>query len=218
MGRAGSGARLLAGVAIAVLALPAGARADGELDPAFGTDGSVVTSFGDGSNVDGTAAVIVGADGTILTAGIGAGNGFGLSRYLPDGSPDPSYGRVLVRPFGPSPGFSTVSSAALGPGGSATVAGGGPWPSPRPLDSLALRFTPAGDLDPAFGNDPPHPVGDGIVQLDVGSQDSATGVAVDRAGRTLLAGRTGTSFSGDAQRHLRQPAHRGRLARPELGR
>ena len=46
MGRAGSGARLLAGVAVAVLALPAHAGADGELDSGFGTGGSVATSFG----------------------------------------------------------------------------------------------------------------------------------------------------------------------------
>ncbi|MEM9300510.1 MAG: delta-60 repeat domain-containing protein [Pseudomonadota bacterium] len=74
--------------------------ADGTPDPNFGVDGLVITDFGNFE--DEATAVAVQDDGRIIVAGgagferdfsdIGFRSDFGLVRYLPDGSLDPSFG------------------------------------------------------------------------------------------------------------------------------
>lgn len=65
---------------------------DGSLDPSFGDEGVVSTAVtADGSAVE---AVSVQADGKIVVAGSfgqSLDEGFVLARYLPDGTPDPTF-------------------------------------------------------------------------------------------------------------------------------
>src|SRR5262245_11277454 len=60
---------------------------DGSLDTSFGSGGKVTTSLGGGVNA--AKAVAVQSDGKILAAGSASG-AFGLARYNPDGSLDPT--------------------------------------------------------------------------------------------------------------------------------
>ncbi len=65
---------------------------DGRLDPAFGSGGRVVTSFGAGRG--GSArAIAIQADGKAVVAGLDQHDaGFALARYLRDGRLDPDFG------------------------------------------------------------------------------------------------------------------------------
>ena len=71
-------------------------NADGNLDQAFGTNGSVETTFGDQTAE--ARALVVQADGKIIVVGVsGAGsyselNDFALARYNSDGSLDQTFG------------------------------------------------------------------------------------------------------------------------------
>jgi len=66
--------------------------APGDLDPTFGTGGTVITSFG-GSDV--ASAVVVQPDGKLVVAGrtnIAGNTVFALARYNPNGGLDPTFG------------------------------------------------------------------------------------------------------------------------------
>src|SRR3954447_26178367 len=66
--------------------------AAGEPDPTFGQGGAVRTDFG---KQERGAAVLLQPDGKIVVGGsTGSGSvyDFALARYLPDGTPDPSFG------------------------------------------------------------------------------------------------------------------------------
>jgi uncharacterized delta-60 repeat protein len=64
-------------------------NADGTLDSSFGVSGKVITDFN--AVFEGANAIALQADRKIVIAGT-AGLGFGLARYNPDGSLDPSFG------------------------------------------------------------------------------------------------------------------------------
>src|SRR4051812_42170469 len=98
---------LLALVGLFYVTIQPGLRAaPGELDPAFSTNGLVRVSFGAGSG--GAHDVLVDPNGRILVAGTafsGDDSSFAITRYLPDGSLDTSFGdsgvvitNVAVRP------------------------------------------------------------------------------------------------------------------------
>jgi uncharacterized delta-60 repeat protein len=71
---------------------------DGSIDPSFGSNGKVITSLGE--SFDGNPnSIAVQSDGKILVGGVGVGPmnyttwaDFALVRFMPDGSPDPSFG------------------------------------------------------------------------------------------------------------------------------
>jgi uncharacterized delta-60 repeat protein/uncharacterized repeat protein (TIGR01451 family) len=72
-------------------------NADGSLDPSFGSGGKVTTDFSSGfvGGTDEASGVAVQGDGKIVAAGradLAGSTGFGLARYNPDGSLDPSFG------------------------------------------------------------------------------------------------------------------------------
>ena len=75
-------------------------NADGSLDTGFDGDGTLTTTFGSGDDFG--DAVAIQADGKIVVAGrafTGAKQDFGLVRFNPDGSLDPSFdgdGRVTT--------------------------------------------------------------------------------------------------------------------------
>ena len=159
--------------------------ADGNPDPAFGTDG--LTGIALGADIHPLPlAVLVQASGGMLVAGnLG---GFGILRLQADGTIDTGFGQdglALVQ----CPGASLVSSAAhalaLDSQGRILAAGGGAITGTRTLGLIA-RLLADGALDVTFGNG-------GCVQLVPASgNDSASswlrGVVVDEAGRVLVAG------------------------------
>jgi len=184
----------IAGLAV----LPAAAAADGELDPGFGTGGAVTISWGPGVGSEAVSSIAVLGDGRIVGSGMGAGNGVGVVRLTPAGVPDPTFasGGQFYAKAAPS-GFSGFGGAAFAPDGTATV--GGFYFDMGGFESFAMRVTPAGELDPAFGNDPPNATGDGIVMYDIGgTHDQVRSVALDPAGRTYLSGHTGDNTAGGA--------------------
>ncbi|PYO24161.1 MAG: hypothetical protein DMD88_01675, partial [Candidatus Rokuibacteriota bacterium] len=97
---------------------------DGTLDPAFGSEGRVLTNFG---GRDGARALALQANGKIVVAGFtssdfGTLRRFALARYNADGTLDPSFGgggRVLTN----FAGRDEASALALQSDGKIVVAG-----------------------------------------------------------------------------------------------
>src|SRR2546430_3624334 len=82
----------LAAVVLAVVVAPPAYAAAGDLDPAFGTGGLVVTDFG--SNADSARDVALQSDGKIVRVGVGCvtARKSEVPRYKPDRPPGPSFG------------------------------------------------------------------------------------------------------------------------------
>jgi uncharacterized delta-60 repeat protein len=127
-------------------------RADGTLDPKFGTGGKVTTDFGAGSTA---AAVALQQDGKIVVAGdtfTRPDADFALARYNANGTLDPSFGSGGKTTI-PSSTADFVDAVALQPDGRIVVAGSSGSPQQRD-DAFALaRFNADGTLDPSFGSD-----------------------------------------------------------------
>ena len=166
----------------------------GQSDPSFGGDGTVITDLSPGNQSEDAVAVVVGADGKIVSAAVAytenSGYDFYAARHLPDGAPDPSFGGdgVATAGFVSGPGTSTdfARGVALAPGGKVVVAGQVEFLYDDVTTAGAARFTPDGSLDATFG-------GDGTV---VDSFDAADGyrrtlsaVARQPDGKVLAAGR-----------------------------
>jgi uncharacterized delta-60 repeat protein len=122
----------------------------GNLDPGFG-DGGVVHD----NLVEGPADIAVGADGRLTVVG---GNGTTLGRLLPDGTPDPSFGKegtlaeALSRRYG--------TAMTLEANGSILIAA-----STETNDIVLERRLPDGSPDPSFGG------GQGYVSIGFASDD-----------------------------------------------
>ncbi len=180
--------------AAAAAALTCGAAtaqaAPGALDSSFGSGGSVLTDAGT-VEVEGMK---VQPDGKIVTLD----SGFDpfvfhrVRRFLPDGSPDPSFGGGdgVAEPPAP-PGF-WARELTLQPDGKIVIAG-------YSADDYAVaRLMPDGSLDPSFDGDSGN--GNGIVKAPMTpSFDNPTGVAVDTQGRIVVAGETGPDDVGVAR-------------------
>ena len=126
-------------------------RADGTLDPGFGSGGVVTTAFPSFADVSGLALQ---PDGRILAAGTDADvhNGgnrvLALARYLGDGQLDPSFGtdgRVETESCGTVYGNALV---AVSSDGRITATG-----------TSLVRYRPDGSLDPTFAAGRPVPLG-----------------------------------------------------------
>jgi uncharacterized delta-60 repeat protein len=128
---------------------------DGLLDPTFGVDGIVQTSFyGD----DALGGIAVQPDGKIVATGTGALAGHGqdvetiaLARYEPDGSLDHTFGtggKVTTRPkLHYDGGPSTFQGVNI-------VVAGFTRPNSGANDvPLLARYDASGHLDPSFGKD-----------------------------------------------------------------
>jgi uncharacterized delta-60 repeat protein len=103
-------------------------RSDGILDTAFGTGGTVQAPG---------AVVAVQPDGRIIVSG-----SHGLTRYLPDGSLDPGFGRDGIA------SAITGADVAVQADGKIVVAGVA-YPGTRALE--LARYDQRGRLDPSFG-------------------------------------------------------------------
>jgi uncharacterized delta-60 repeat protein len=128
-------------------------RADGRLDPSFGSGGRVLTLFPLGGLApEGALAVATQADGKVVVAG---GGGFALARYTVRGRLDASFGhngRVLTD-FSSVPGggpLGIATSVAIAADGKIVAAGFSGSRTALAEGALA-RYTARGKLDPSFG-------------------------------------------------------------------
>jgi len=118
---------------------------DGTPDPSFGEQGIVITNLM--GPIDDPYSLVLQEDGKILVAGeIGKGFDAGVIRYLPDGTPDSSFGENggIFTDLGDK---EYVSSMALQPDGKIIVAG-----IQGTRKAFTVRYLPDGSLDESYGN------------------------------------------------------------------
>lgn len=182
----------------------------GTLDPAFGTNGRVLTTFttsgNAGSSDEAFAVVIQQSDGKILAAGStnapvpndDPGN-FALVRYNPDGSHDTSFGLfggVITNfrtdvptndPNDPSQNSADQARAlVIQPDGKIVV--GGISSAPNGDSNFALvRYNPDGSVDTAFGGNSIFP-GTTLLDFGDGSTDELRALALQPDGKIVAAG------------------------------
>jgi uncharacterized delta-60 repeat protein len=148
----------------------------GALDPSFGAGGLVTTDFG--ASDQASAATVDGLS-RIVVAGF-TGDDFALARYLPDGSPDLTFGTggTIRTDFG---SFDNAFDVAVAPDGKILVAG-------RSGNDFAVaRYNTDGALDTTFGTG-------GKTTTDFGGADQAFAIALDSGGRAVVAGQGSGQF------------------------
>jgi uncharacterized delta-60 repeat protein len=156
-------------------------KTDGTLDPSFGNGGEMTTDFG-GAAI--AKAVAIDAQGRIIAAGYETASeseigDFAVARYLPDGTPDPSFGsggKVTTHMSWSAYAFSVVIDSHN------RIVAGGLAQRRRHSDRFGLaRYKPDGSLDTSFG------IG-GRVRTTMGHSDGARAVAMDSHGRIVAVG------------------------------
>lgn len=155
---------------------------DGHLDTGFARAGTLIARLpGIGY------AVNTQPDGKIVVAGSAdtrTGNDIAVARFLPDGSPDPSFGAAgtVLTDIGTAAGDDIAQALALQPDGRILVAG---RTDDGSGDRFALlRYLPDGRPDPSFGSN-------GAVVTDVGGTghtSTAAAVAARPDGSIVVAG------------------------------
>ena len=152
--------------------------ASGDVDLTFGTQGNVSTEFTESQAWGRLAfASVVQADGKIVTAGEGT-----VARYLPDGTPDSSFGSGGIAPFpNYARGLALTSTGRIVVVGGSAVAGS--------TQFVVARYMPNGSLDTSFD-------GDGIASSSfTGIYTEARGVVVQANGRIVVVGVSGNSIA-----------------------
>jgi len=157
---------------------------EGTLDPGFGTDGIVITTFGSDAGANGVA---VAPDGTIVAIGTKcldarSRSQVAVARYLPDGSPDASFDADGRTTTGFRGGGGDGRGVAIQPDGKIVVAG-------RPALAL-VRYQVDGSVDPTFG-------GDGKASVSVTGLDQGNALALQSDGKIVIVG-GGRTYEGDA--------------------
>jgi uncharacterized delta-60 repeat protein len=158
---------------------------DGRLDPSFGDGGVTVVDVGDGYT-NGLADVKLAPDGKILAGGMAgriSDSRITVMRFTADGRLDPSFGAGGKASLDTGRQQSTFA-IALDAGGKVTVSG-----SLVDVGGIVARFNADGSVDTTFGVD-------GWAGTPVGGLD----VAVDAAGRAVLAGSGGNPNTGTVVR------------------
>jgi uncharacterized delta-60 repeat protein len=170
--------------------------ADGDLDPTFGTGGTVMTDLNHSTDL--ANAVAVQSDGKLVVVGQTykdndySDEDFVVTRYNTNGTLDTTFGsRGRVRTD--FPGLAAVpSSVVIQPDGKIVVAGGA-----FPLFTFAgdfkvVRYNPNGSLDTSFG-------AGGIVTTTFPEGSYAFDVALQPDGKIIAAGTVFVDFNpGDA--------------------
>jgi uncharacterized delta-60 repeat protein len=156
----------------------------GDLDPAFGVGGKVLTDFGRPPNftADEARGVAVQDDGKIVAAGVTnlSPGGFAVARYNANGSLDSSFGSggKVQTSFG---GQEAASAVAIQPDARIVVAGEAFIPGVGHTRFALARYTANGGLDPTFG-------AGGKVATDLLASSRARGVAIQRDGKIVAVG------------------------------
>ncbi len=167
------------------------AQTPGSLDSSFGSGGIVTTSI---NAIDTAYAVVVQADGKIVTAGItfnGTNTDFALVRYNVDGSLDTSFdgdGKVTTD-FGNS--FDDAYDIAIQTDGKIVAVGTTFNSSTGTGDDFAIaRYNIDGSLDTSFD-------GDGKMTTNIigTSSDEARAVAIQADGKIVVAGQSIGGFA-----------------------
>lgn len=154
--------------------------AAGALDSTFGTGGIVTTPIGSADDHAWGAAIQ--SDGKIVVAGQSftspSESDAVVARYTSDGDLDSAFGTggIVTTDIGPLDGLSDV---AIQPDGKIVGAGFGLIDDNS--ESVLVRYTDAGDLDPTFGTG-------GIVTTITEAQDSAIAMALQPDGKIVAAG------------------------------
>ncbi len=155
---------------------------DGTLDTTFDLDGKVITDFGNGECA---YDVAIDSDGHIVVVGYSyegdsTQNDFAVARYNADGSLDTSFdgdGKVSTD-FGSNADM--ANGVAIGPDGKIVVVGRC-WRDGTATDFALARYRTDGSLDTTFGSD-------GKLTTDFYGLDEAQAVAIDAAGKLVVAG------------------------------
>jgi uncharacterized delta-60 repeat protein len=175
-------------------------RAEGGLDPTFGTGGKVLTSFGFGSLA---RALAIQPDGKIVAAGEAGFSDFALARYNDDGKVDASFGSggKVLTDFTPATNCSgcekskdSIHALAIQADGKIVAVGssdahGNCDDRGHSCDNFALaRYDVDGSLDPSFGSG--GKVVTGFVRRPPHEPSSSLGeaVAIQKNGKLLVAG------------------------------
>ena len=173
---------VLATAAVLVVAAPSAAAAPSQLDPSFGSGGTVVTQFP--SSYSGARAVAVQGDDRIIAAGFAHTDNsvvsdFALTRYEANGALDATFGTIgqVRTDFGGR--YDDALAVAVQPDGRIVVAGSSSDADGR--DMAVARYNNDGTLDASFD-------GDGLALVDFGGESSAQAVAVQPDGKIVLAG------------------------------
>ena len=166
--------------------------ADGDLDPLFGSGGTVMTDIN--RSTDLAEAVAIQADGKLVVVGITYKNNdysaedFVVTRYNTDGTLDNTFG-VRGRVRTDFPGLAAVpSSVVIQPDGRIVVAGGA-----FPFFTFAgnfkvVRYNSNGSLDTSFGSG-------GIVTTNFPQGSYAFDVALQSDGKIIAAGTVFVAFN-----------------------
>jgi uncharacterized delta-60 repeat protein len=158
---------------------------NGRLDPSFGVNGKVTTSFS--NYVDGAESVAIDSQGRIVAGGLtkpaNQASDFALARYQPDGTLDPSFGdagKVVTR----VPGRGEVHSIAVD-SRDQIVAAGETQQAGGSVEFALARYLEGGALDRSFGDG-------GEVNTEFEGRSVAQEVSIDSRGRIVVAGRAAT--------------------------
>jgi len=167
--------------------------ADGSLDPSFSGDGVQITTWDDDSDA---VDVALQPDGKIVIIGdaysdISGGFDFGVARYLPDGTPDSSFGDGGQYSIDFDGGNDFPTALGLQSDGRIVIAGGTLLGTDH--DFALARLNPDGSLDAGFGDD-----GKVTTVFDAGSTH-AYGVAIQADTQIVAAGNLIPTVSGPDQ-------------------
>jgi uncharacterized delta-60 repeat protein len=167
-------------------------RADGRLDPTFGSGGSATTDFDLGGD-DLAQGVAVEPDGKIVVAGDAASFGdahyiWAIAEYDADGLLDPGFGTggLVTTTFGGLT-YDFANAVAVEPDGDIVVVGTAGSATGTQYLALA-RYNQDGSLDPTFGSG-----GAVLTRVDRARSSDAYAVALSK-GEILLAGDAGPSY------------------------
>lgn len=164
---------------------------DGTLDTSFGTGGKApLVGFNNGQRLE------IGPDGKYYVSGNFSVSGPGqiaISRYLPDGTLDPSFGqpvgtgRMALSAYAQPAGAFSMTFQADGK----VLVGGYVTTTVFNIDLAVVRFDQAGNLDSSFD-------GDGMVTANFGVGDFADGILQQVDGKIVAGGTIATAFTNSA--------------------
>jgi uncharacterized delta-60 repeat protein len=164
----------------------------GTLDPSWGTAGKATVDFG---NDDSATAAALQPDGKLVVvggSGLPGGSDFVIARYNPDGTLDGTFGGGSGKFVIDFTGLDRANAVAIQPDGKIVIAGttapaGTPQPGVTP-DMAVARVNANGTIDTSFN-------GSGGMHIDLGGNETATGVAVRPDGRIVVVGSSGSDFA-----------------------